>query len=558
MTRAASTRAEEVFVESSLRKEGNGKAENMSSGGTSRTETVLDDVRSGEVIPDGEKGLSIQSADASAMQSRPRSEISYSLTAVEMPQGLPLAKFNIGYGRWRLSRDAEIFEEVTSICRRLSEAEDPILNGLLCDDVISFSIDYEVESQRHIMISGVCVELLVAAVLCRARAIADHIQAMSHSVTTTIRAAQAAVLNDDRLLFRRVTEQMTDGGVTTVSTFAARMARYGFIRNGATFRASASSISSAHLLNSRSNCTSSCSRPSLWLDEDFFPASNAKDLVVRPVSDDGMLILDHADSPKQEAMDGMIIEKYVGLKNVAEIKQIRLFGEAKSWKRYDEWRMGGLWPGVENVDFSKSGLISIESWGLAANEKLAVVVLPDTLAEIGNLAFCGCDSLKIVNFGNGLKTLGESAFHSCGLTEVVLPDTVTKIGNWAFASCKSLKLAKICGELRTLGQWAFGYCENMIEVVLDSVIEIGRAAFSDCHSLKNVKVGNRLESSGDAAFRDCRSLLEIVLPDTVTEIKAVAFRGCSSLKTLSLGKIGGSLNRGSWQIPACTKVKIRT
>jgi hypothetical protein len=83
------------------------------------------------------------------------------------------------------------------------------------------------------------------------------------------------------------------------------------------------------------------------------------------------------------------------------------------------------------------------------------VILPDTVAEISRGSFYSCTSLKVVKFGNGLKTLGGGAFCNCGsLIEIVLPDPVTEVGDFAFGSCSSLKtlsLGKFAGSLNQAG-----------------------------------------------------------------------------------------------------------
>ena len=74
------------------------------------------------------------------------------------------------------------------------------------------------------------------------------------------------------------------------------------------------------------------------------------------------------------------------------------------------------------------------------------IEIPAGTTEIGDRAFFGNVSyggstvssgysLKSVTFmGNQLKTIGEQAFHSCGLKTVSIPSSVTSIGKNAFKS----------------------------------------------------------------------------------------------------------------------------
>ena len=43
-------------------------------------------------------------------------------------------------------------------------------------------------------------------------------------------------------------------------------------------------------------------------------------------------------------------------------------------------------------------------------ESLTSITLPNTTLSIGDYAFSGCDSLKEVNIGTGVKFIGLSAF----------------------------------------------------------------------------------------------------------------------------------------------------
>lgn len=67
------------------------------------------------------------------------------------------------------------------------------------------------------------------------------------------------------------------------------------------------------------------------------------------------------------------------------------------------------------------------------------VVIPDSITEIGALAFKCCNGLTSVVIPDGVTEIGALAFFSCsGLTSVVIPDSVTKIGNGAFFKCDNL------------------------------------------------------------------------------------------------------------------------
>ena len=73
--------------------------------------------------------------------------------------------------------------------------------------------------------------------------------------------------------------------------------------------------------------------------------------------------------------------------------------------------------------------------------------------------FYNCTSLKKINWGSGIQTIGNVAFLNCtSLTDVVLPQTVDGIGNHAFCGCTSLKTVTVLGRINSIGIRAFCNC----------------------------------------------------------------------------------------------------
>ena len=101
------------------------------------------------------------------------------------------------------------------------------------------------------------------------------------------------------------------------------------------------------------------------------------------------------------------------------------------------------------------GVERISSFAFLKNGHLRDVTLPDTLREIGDMAFFDCgrlgrydydpdtDELKGTGFTlpDGLETIGSDAFSKCGGIEPVIyiPSSVKSIGHHAFFSCGGIK-----------------------------------------------------------------------------------------------------------------------
>ena len=79
-----------------------------------------------------------------------------------------------------------------------------------------------------------------------------------------------------------------------------------------------------------------------------------------------------------------------------------------------------------------------------------------------NGLFYNCTSLKTINWGAGIKTIGNIAFLNCSaLTDLVLPANITDIGNHAFFGCSSLKTVVVMGKVNSIGRYAFGNCNAL-------------------------------------------------------------------------------------------------
>ena len=204
--------------------------------------------------------------------------------------------------------------------------------------------------------------------------------------------------------------------------------------------------------------------------------------------------------------------------------------------------------------------------GNSAFEQCASLIsidIPANVETIGTAVFWGCSSLTTVTFekGSQLKTIGGGsssyygAFSDCtALTSIEIPASVETIGASAFKGCS--KLATVTFEkesqLKTIGggysepnyYGVFSDCTALTSIEIPASVEtIEAAAFKDCSSLATVTFenGSQLKTIGGGnshsyyygAFSYCSSLTSIEIPASVETIKASAFKGCSSLATVT-------------------------
>ena len=204
--------------------------------------------------------------------------------------------------------------------------------------------------------------------------------------------------------------------------------------------------------------------------------------------------------------------------------------------------------------------------------KLKSVVIPASVETIEAAAFMGCSSLATVTFekGSQLKTIGGGyssyypnyygAFADCtALTSIEIPASVETIEAAAFMRCSKLatvtfekgsQLKTIGGDYSSYYYGVFSDCTALKSIEIPASVEtIEAAAFKGCSSLATVtfEKGSQLKTIGGGyysssysyyygAFLDCTALTSIEIPASVETIEATAFKGCSSLATVTFEK----------------------
>ncbi len=216
--------------------------------------------------------------------------------------------------------------------------------------------------------------------------------------------------------------------------------------------------------------------------------------------------------------------------------------------------------------------------------KLKEIFLPNTVSEIGNRAFEGCELLSLLTLEEG----NENFFTQSGIlykrsnleilfapgvfsgdlsypdgitsvpggdmsavTGITVPEGVTSFTSkvtglaptevrgplFVFAEISSLeKLVRAeITEGNTLP--SFSGAKKLVSIEFpSSVTYISNETFKDCNSLLSVSIPSGVTYIGEKAFYECNSLKEIILPDKVKSIGEMCFYNCTGLESIVLPK----------------------
>ncbi len=215
-----------------------------------------------------------------------------------------------------------------------------------------------------------------------------------------------------------------------------------------------------------------------------------------------------------------------------------------------------------------------------ASSGLVEVVIPASVKELGNAAFCSCESLEKVEFKGNIEKIDRNVFSSCvNLKTIILPDDFTCIGESmfggayalenitlpsglkaieadAFEWCKKLKKITVPNSVTQIGDYAFYHCYAMEEAVIEAdITTLPIGMFSNCTSLKTVVLPEDYTNIPDYFMESCENIMEFTIPETVTSIGKMAFYN-TGITEISIPKTVTSIGEKAFYSTGITEISI--
>ena len=196
----------------------------------------------------------------------------------------------------------------------------------------------------------------------------------------------------------------------------------------------------------------------------------------------------------------------------------------------------------------KNGVTSVGESGFSGCNALTQIEIAESVAKFNTNAFDGCSLLKSANYIGDLDSwlsityvgskstplyASGSLYFNGQLLENVVIDTATKIGAYAFYHVTSIKTLEIGNQVTSIGSQAFNGCSSIDGTITipEGIKQIPSCAFASCSRMDSVSLPSTLTEIAQNAFAGS-GLTEITLPANVASIGKLAFGNCPNLQTI--------------------------
>lgn len=199
---------------------------------------------------------------------------------------------------------------------------------------------------------------------------------------------------------------------------------------------------------------------------------------------------------------------------------------------------------------------------LIDGNRVSEVVIPESINEIGDYAFSGCENLYSISFGSNVQKIGKDAFRSCHGLQKVEFDSVETLCNMTFdnqysnplnnyidlyIAGKEITHLEIPEGVESIGNYALSQSKITSVSLPQSMQRIGGDAFLNCGMLEKAEYAS-LESLLGIEFVSIRSnpliyakhlyingeeVTDVVIPSSVYRINNYTFINCLGLTSVT-------------------------
>ena len=176
-----------------------------------------------------------------------------------------------------------------------------------------------------------------------------------------------------------------------------------------------------------------------------------------------------------------------------------------------------------SVDFDGCNMQIVDNMFYGC-EKLSNITNANNITKVGSYAFAECYGLTNTDFlGPRVKTLEEYAFQNCvNLVSVTLPETLNNVFDAVFDGCDAIT------ELRLGKTFENRNNETRSDNLLNHVGSIGE------NVTKITLIGNSIKQLSQNYFDGFTKLETFIMVDSVEIVESYTFRQCVNLKNITL------------------------
>ncbi|MDE6007175.1 MAG: leucine-rich repeat domain-containing protein [Muribaculaceae bacterium] len=219
---------------------------------------------------------------------------------------------------------------------------------------------------------------------------------------------------------------------------------------------------------------------------------------------------------------------------------------------------------IDGVNYSVS---EIRESGFRECDKINnFISIPGSVKKIGAFAFDDLQYVDSIQLNEGLEIIGNDAFSTTMIKSVHLPESILEIGEFAFAGCNNLTYINWPDYITEIPNSCFRDCSSLKQWDFSNITKIGFLAFENCSSFENVVIpsGCYIDLGGLGGYRSEKLTFEpgptvlksgalaggkfhkLELPEGITLYESVLDE-CINLRTLIINQGTNLIDRAFWE-----------